>query len=349
MLRRESQYVMYSVVVPLFNEQQNVMPLYTRLTAVLEGMNAAFELIFIDDGSSDGTFDLLKEISSLDHHVAVLRMRRNFGQTAALAAGFDHATGEYVIAMDGDLQDQPEDIPVLLEKMMEGEYDIVSGWRREREENLLLRRIPSRCANWLIAKLTGVNIHDFGTTFKVYRRELLQQIPLYAQLHRFIPALASAFSTSICEVPVRNMRRLSGKSHYGIGRVLPVLLDLITIKFLLHYMTRPMHIFGTLGLSAIAGGLLLASALAYEKFVYQVSVFDKHGPALLFASVLFLGGIQLLATGLLGELQVRYFYQGQGTRTLYMISKVLRSSAGGPSFNAADDLAAHTNREEQES
>lgn len=323
--------MMYSVVVPLFNEQQNVMPLYSRLTAVLESLEVTFELLFIDDGSSDGTFELLKEISAVDQRVAVLRMRRNFGQTAALAAGFDYATGEYVIAMDGDLQDQPEDIPLLLEKMEEG-YDIVSGWRREREENLFLRRIPSRCANWLIAKMTGVDLHDFGTTFKVYRREVLLQIPLYAQLHRFIPALASAFSTSICEVPIRNRRRFSGRSHYGISRILPVLLDLITIKFLLQYMTRPMHVFGTLGLAGVAAGLLLASTLAYEKFVYQVSVFDKHGPAMLFASVLFLGGIQLLATGLLGELQVRHFYQGQGKRTLYMISRILRSSA-------ADDLS----------
>lgn len=315
----------YSVVVPLFNEQQNVMPLYTRLAAVFEGANAPIELIFVDDGSSDGTFELLEEISSIDHRVVVLRMRRNFGQTAALAAGFDYATGEYVIAMDGDLQDQPEDIPSLLEKMEEG-YDIVSGWRRGREENLLLRRVPSRVANWLLALLTGVHIHDFGTTFKVYRREVLLQIPLYGQMHRFIPALASAFSTSICEVPVRNSKRLSGKSHYGIARVLPVMLDLITLKFLLHYMMRPMHAFGALGLAGIGGGLLLAATLAYEKFTYHVAVFDKHGPAMLFASILFLGGLQLLATGLLGELQARHYYEGHGKRTLYMISKVLRRS-----------------------
>lgn len=324
----------YSIVIPVCNEGDNVMPLYTRVIAVLETFDKPFELIFVDDGSSDGTFGLLQEIASVDHRVVVLKMCRNFGQTAALAAGFDHATGEYVIAMDGDLQDQPEDIPVLLEKMEEG-YDIVSGWRREREENVLLRKIPSRCANWLIAKISGVAIHDFGTTFKVYRRELLQRIPLYAQQHRFIPALASAFTTAICEVPIRNRPRVNGSSHYGITRVFPVLLDIITIRFLLNYMSRPMHVFGGSGLTGIVSGLLLSAFLAYEKFINQVALFDKHGPALLFASVLFLGGIQLLALGLLGELQVRHFYQGTGRQTQYMISRVLRNSVADPSTQSA--------------
>src|SRR5262249_33092389 len=196
----------YSVVVPLYNEQDNVMPLYTRLTAVMENTESPFELIFVDDGSSDATFRFLSEISAGDQRIVVLRLGRHFGQTGALAAGFDHATGEYVIAMDGDLQDQPEDIPRLLEKLDEG-YDIVSAWRR-REENFLLRRLPSRCANWFISKLSGVPIHDFGTTFKVYQRELLDQVPLYAQFHRFIPALASSFSASVCSFPVQQKRRL---------------------------------------------------------------------------------------------------------------------------------------------
>lgn len=316
----------YSVVVPFYNEQDNVMPLYTRLMAVMESTDS-FEMIFIDDGSTDGTFHLLSEISNIDRRVVVLRLRRNFGQTAALAAGFDHATGDYVIAMDGDLQDQPEDIPRLLAKLNEG-YDIVSGWRK-REENFLLRKMPSRCANWLIAKLSGVPIHDFGTTFKVYRRELLAQVPLYAQFHRFIPALASSFSASICEVPVQQKRRAAGKSKYGIGRVFPVLLDLITIKFLLQYLNRPMHLFGSLGLIGITSGLTLAGILAYIKFGHGVAILEKHGPALLFASVLFLGGIQLLAIGLLGELQVRHHHQGAGRRTLYMIKNILRHPAEG--------------------
>ena len=317
----------YSVVVPLYNEQDNVMPLYTRLTAVMENTDSPFELIFVDDGSTDASFRLLSEISAVDQRVIVLKLRRNFGQTAALAAGFDHATGEYVIAMDGDLQDQPEDIPRLLEKLDEG-YDIVSAWRK-REENLLLRQIPSRCANWLIAKLSGVGIHDFGTTFKVYRRELLAQVPLYAQFHRFIPALASSFSASICEVPVQQKKRVSGESKYGIGRIFPVFLDLITIRFLLQYLNRPMHLFGSLGLVGIFGGLSLASVLAWVKFVHHVAILEHHGPALLFASVLFLGGIQLLAIGLLGELQVRHYHQGDGGRTLYMIKTILRTSTEG--------------------
>ncbi len=180
----------YSIVIPLHNEQENVTDLYDRLKAVMEGSGESFEIVFVDDGSSDETFHLLRQISGVDSRITVVRLRRNFGQTSALAAGFDHARGEYIIAMDGDLQHDPADIPMFLEKISEG-YDIVSGWRKQRIDNLWLRRIPSKCANWLMAKLSGVDIHDFGTTFKAYRREILEQVPLYGELHRFIPALAS--------------------------------------------------------------------------------------------------------------------------------------------------------------
>src|SRR5438067_11266278 len=232
----------YSIVIPLHNEQENVTDLYDRLKAVMETNGESFEMVLVDDGSSDETFSLLRQIAGVDSRVTVVRLRRNFGQTSALAAGFDHARGEYIIAMDGDLQHDPADIPMFLEKISEG-YDIVSGWRKVRIDNFWLRRIPSKCANWLMAKLSGVDIHDFGTTFKAYRREILEQVPLYGELHRFIPALASWHGASICEVPIRNVNRERGASHYGISRTFRVFFDLITIRFLLKYLGRPLHFF----------------------------------------------------------------------------------------------------------
>ena len=196
---------------------------------------------------------LLREIAAVDSRVTVVKLRRNFGQTAGLAAGFDHARGEYIIAMDGDLQHDPADIPLFLEKIAEG-YDIVSGWRKNRVDNFWLRRIPSRCANWLMAKLSGVDIHDFGTTFKAYRRDILNQVPLYGELHRFIPALASWHGASIIEVPIKNVNRERGVSHYGISRTFRVFFDLMTIRFLLKYLSRPLHFFGTMGMFSIMGG-----------------------------------------------------------------------------------------------
>src|SRR5271156_1933702 len=267
----------YSIVVPLHNEQENVTDLYARLKSVMEASGETFEMVLVDDGSLDGTFALLREIAAVDSRVTVVKLRRNFGQTAGLAAGFDHARGEYIIAMDGDLQHDPADIPLFLEKIAEG-YDIVSGWRKRRIDNLWLRRIPSRCANWLMAKLSGVSIHDFGTTFKAYRREVLEQVPLYGELHRFIPALASAYGATICEIPIRNVNRERGESHYGISRTFRVFFDLITIRFLLKYMSRPLHFFGGVGaLSSFSGGLI-ALWMISEKFLRGKNVMDEHGP-----------------------------------------------------------------------
>ena len=220
----------YSIVVPFHNEEQNVTELYDRLKAVMEATQQNFELVFVDDGSKDHTFSLLQQIAAVDRRVVVVKLRRNFGQTSALAAGFDHCQGEFVLAMDGDLQHDPDDIPLFLEQLGAG-YDVVSGWRKERIDNFVMRRIPSRIANWLMAKLSGVDIHDFGTTFKAYRREVVQGIPLYGELHRFIPALASAYGATICEIPIRNINRERGESHYGIGRTFRVFFDLITIRF----------------------------------------------------------------------------------------------------------------------
>jgi glycosyltransferase involved in cell wall biosynthesis len=295
----------YSIVVPFHNEQENVTELYSRLKAVMEQIGAPFEIVFVDDGSADKTFGVLQEIAAIDSRVVVVKLRRNFGQTSALAAGFDHATGEYVIAMDGDLQHDPADIPAFVEKLNAG-FDIVSGWRQTRPENLFLRRIPSKIANWTMAKLSGVPIHDFGTTFKAYRRELLNQVALYGEMHRFIPALASWHGGTICEIPITSGARFAGKSHYGISRTLRVFFDLITIRFLLRYLTRPLHFFGTAGMLGIFTGMMLAVYLVFSKVYWHINVMDEHGPLLVFAAVLIVSGIQLLALGLLGELQVRH-------------------------------------------
>src|SRR5579863_10492935 len=247
----------YSIVVPFHNEEENVTALYARLKQVMEQVGDTFELVLVDDGSTDRTYKLLEEIAAVDSRVLLIKLRRNFGQTSALAAGFDHATGEYILAMDGDLQHDPNDIPAFLEKLDEG-YDVVSGWRRVRIDNFLLRRIPSACANWIMARLSGVPIHDFGTTFKAYRREVIHNIPLYGEMHRFIPALASWYGASICEIPISNPRRQYGQSHYGLSRTVRVCFDLMTIRFLLRYMTRPLHFFGSIG----ALGMLAGSSLA---------------------------------------------------------------------------------------
>ena len=291
----------YSIVVPFHNEEENVTELYDRLKVVMEGAGEPFELVFVDDGSRDNTFWLLQQIAAVDRRVVVVKLRRNFGQTSALAAGFDHAEGEYVIAMDGDLQHDPQDIPVFLRKLREG-YDIVSGWRKQRIDNFVLRRVPSKVANWLMAKLSGVELHDFGTTFKAYRRQVVQEVPLYGELHRFIPALASAYGATICEIPIRNVNRERGESHYGISRTFRVFFDLITIRFLLKYMSRPLHFFGSFGALSSVTGTLIALWMVIEKFLYNKNVMDEHGPLLVFAAVLIVAGVQLIALGLLGEL-----------------------------------------------
>ncbi len=315
----------YSIVVPFHNEEENVTALYDRLKAVMEQVGDSFELVLVDDGSSDRTYKLLEEVAAVDSRVLVVKLRRNFGQTSALAAGFDHAQGEYILAMDGDLQHDPNEIPSFLEKLEEG-YDVVSGWRKERIDNFVMRRIPSRCANWLMAKLSGVDIHDFGTTFKAYRREVIQAVPLYGEMHRFIPALASWYGASICEIPIRNVHRERGKSHYGIGRTFRVFFDLLTIRFLLRYMTRPLHFFGTIGaLSMVGGGAVATLLLALKLFTHQHTM-DEHGPLFVVAGILILAGIQMLAIGLLGELQVRHYHHS-GQRAPYAIDRLVRLRA----------------------
>jgi glycosyltransferase involved in cell wall biosynthesis len=318
---------MLSIVVPFHNEESNVTELYDRLRNVMESMDRDYQFVFVDDGSTDLTYKLLKEIALIDPRVTIIRLRRNFGQTAALAAGFAHTTGEYVIAMDGDLQHDPAEIPAFLAKIEEG-YDIVSGWRSHRIDNLLLRKIPSRCANWLMAKLSGVNIHDFGTTFKAYRGDLLRQLPLYGEMHRFIPALASAYGASICEIPIQNNHRKHGESHYNISRTFRVFFDLMTIRFLLRYMSRPLHFFGRLGVINMGLGSAVAFWLLLRKLLTGIDVVQQHGLLLVFAAVLILVGLQLVALGLLGELGV-WQYFNPSARRAYAVSEVLDLHANG--------------------
>ena len=316
----------YSIVVPFHNEEENVTQLYARLKQVMEQVGDSFELILVDDGSNDRTYKLLEEIAAVDSRVLVVKLRRNFGQTSALAAGFDNANGEFIIAMDGDLQHDPNEIPAFIEKLEEG-YDVVSGWRKERIDNFVMRRFPSRCANWLMAKLSEVDIHDFGTTFKAYRREIIHNIPLYGEMHRFIPALAAWYGASICEIPIKNVMRERGKSHYGIGRTFRVFFDLLTIRFLLKHMSRPLHFFGGIGSLGIVAGCFLSLYLGIAKLIHpHQNMMDEHGPLFVVAAVLIVAGIQMLAIGLLGELQVRH-YHTSSHRAPYAIDRLVRLRA----------------------
>ncbi len=322
----------YSIVVPFHNEEETVTALYDRLKDVMEQVGDPFELLFIDDGSRDRTYRLLEEIAAVDSRVLVIKLRRNFGQTSALAAGFDHASGDFVLAMDGDLQHDPAEIPQFLAKLEEG-YDVVSGWRSQRGDNFVLRRLPSRAANWLMAKLSGVDIHDFGTTFKAYRREVIQSIPLYGQMHRFIPALASWYGATICEVPISNPARVYGKSHYGISRTFRVFFDLLTIRFLLKYLTRPLHFFGSFGALSMVTGGGLAIWLLMLKIFQGGHVLQAHGPMFIVAGVLILAGIQVMGIGLLGELQVRHFHSGS-SRAPYAVERMVRLRSSEESMQA---------------
>jgi glycosyltransferase involved in cell wall biosynthesis len=279
-----------------------------------------YEILFIDDASTDRSFDLLANLVETDGHLKVIRLRRNFGQTAALSAGFHEAKGNVVIAMDGDLQHAPEDIPALLRKIDEG-FDIASGWRNHRVDNAIMRKIPSRIANWLMAKASGIDLRDFGTTFKAYRAEVLKDVNLYGELHRFIPALASFYGARIVEVPIRNTPRTTGDSHYGISRTFRVMFDILTIRFLLKYFTRPMHFFGSLGLAGTTLGGGIMAYLLVDKILGHDIIAD-HGPLMIAGGLLLLAGLMMFTTGLIGEMMMRTYFESQDRR-IYAVREIL--------------------------
>lgn len=310
-----------SVVVPLYNEEDAVGELYERLKKVLNGFNRSYEIVFVDDGSRDRTFELARAIGEKDHLVTLVRLRRNFGQTAGLAAGFDHASGDVIVAMDGDLQHFPEDIPLLVAKIDEG-ADIASGWRERRVDNFLLRRLPSLIANKLMALLSGVKLHDFGTTFKAYRREVLEGVDLYGELHRFIPALASWQGVRIAEVPIQNIVRPRGKSKYGLSRTFRVLMDLLTVKFMISYVARPLHFFGLIGLGFFSVGFAVALVITLLYYFGDLVV-GEHLGNLIFAMLMMVLGVQLAAIGLSLEVSSR-IYHTTHDRRIYAVRSIHR-------------------------
>jgi glycosyltransferase involved in cell wall biosynthesis len=308
-----------SVVIPLLNEEDSVNLLYQSLDKVLKEIDRPSEIIFIDDGSSDSTFSHLKKIQQNDERVLVIRLRRNFGQTAAFSAGFDYARGSVIITLDGDLQNDPADIPRLLSKIEEG-YDVVSGWRVNRQDAYLFRRLPSSIANWIISHVTGVRLHDYGCSLKAYRREVVKNLRLYGEMHRFIPALASWMGIQVAEIHVNHHPRMFGKSKYGLGRTVKVMLDLVTVKFLLDYATRPIQIFGFLGLLSFIIGSGLGIYLAVLRIFFNQPLGDR--PILLLAVLLVVLGVQLLTMGLMGEMIIRTYHETQG-KPIYMIRDLM--------------------------
>ena len=296
--------------------------LYSRLTKTMSETGLCYELVFVDDGSSDNTLEQIKNIADKDEKVVAVELRRNFGQTPALAAGFDVASGQIIVSMDGDLQHAPEEIPKFLEKIEAG-YDIVSGWRKRRVDNLIMRKIPSRAANWLASKISGVDIHDFGTTFKAYRRRIIGELNLYSEMHRFIPAILSHSGAKIIEIPIKNVARPKGSSSYGLSRTFRVVFDLITLRFLLGYVTKPLHFFGRTAMYCIAAGMLMAAYILYDKLAYNVPVLVAHGPLAGLAAVLLLIGLIFVATGLIGEMISRVYFESTGKK-IYSVRTVHR-------------------------
>ena len=311
-----------SVVIPVFNEVDNVRDLHQQLTAALDPLGRPYEILLVDDGSTDGTLKALTAIEQDDPRVRVLRLRRNFGQTAAFSAGFDHARGDVIVTSDGDLQNDPRDIPALLARLDEG-YDMVCGWRRRRHDSFS-RVLPSRIANGLISWATGVRLHDYGCSLKAIRAEVVKGLRLYGEMHRFIPAVASWMGVAVTEMEVNHRPRTRGRSKYGLGRTLRVLLDLFTVKFLLAYGTRPAHFFGKLGLAFGAVGTGILAYLGYVRVFADTPIWGR--PLLLLGFWLFSNGVILVCFGLVAELLVRIYHESQG-KPIYVVKEVVRAEA----------------------
>jgi glycosyltransferase involved in cell wall biosynthesis len=311
-----------SIVVPLYNEEESLPLLVEKLLAALRPLGRSFELVLVDDGSSDATASVLRRLAAETPELVAVLLRRNYGQTPAMSAGFDVSRGDLIVTLDGDLQNDPADIPMLLEQLEQG-YDLVSGWRHQRQDHAVSRLLPSKLANRLIARVTGVRLHDYGCSLKAYRRELVDDISLYGELHRFLPALAFIEGARITEVKVNHKARQFGQSKYGIDRTFRVLMDLLTVWFMKRFLTRPMHVFGFGGLAAIAVGLLLALYLLAQKLLANADIGNR--PLLLVAVLAIVAGVQLFCFGLLAELQMRTYHESQG-RPIYRVRETLRGS-----------------------
>lgn len=308
-----------SVIIPVYNEEENVEPLIHEIEQVLQPLAKSYEIVVVDDGSEDGTFSVLSRLRDHSDFLKVVRLKRNFGQTAAIAAGLAHAQGEIAVTMDGDAQNDPADIPALMAKLREG-YDLVTGWRCNRKDPVLSRRLPSVVANRLISSTTQVKLHDYGCTLKAMRKDVAKDLRLYGEMHRFIPAIAYERGARIAELKVHHRPRLRGKSKYSIMRTLRVVLDLLTVKFLISYSTRPSHIFGPIGMISGASGFFIAAYLSIEKLVYGRPIGGR--PLLLLAVLLILIGFQFITMGLLGEMLARTYHESQN-RPVYVVGEIL--------------------------
>ncbi|MFW2440910.1 MAG: glycosyltransferase family 2 protein [Arenicellales bacterium] len=308
-----------SIILPVYNEEENLDEMNAEITGVVENMDVEYEIIYIDDGSTDRSFKILSALREDNQNIKIIQFRRNFGQTAGLAAGFDYASGDVIVTMDSDRQNDPNDIPMLLEKINEG-YDLVSGWRFVRQDAWLSRKLPSKIANGLISKITGVKLHDYGCSLKAFRKDVVENLELYGEMHRFIPAIASWMGVRIAEVKVNHRARVAGTSKYGISRTFRVVLDLVTVKFLLQYSARPIHFFGGIGLASGVTGFLIAFVMLIQKLFFDVALGDR--PLLLLAVLLMFIGIQFITFGLLGELMTRTYHETQN-KPIYMVRQLL--------------------------
>ncbi len=320
-----------SVVIPMHDEAGNVRPLWDRLRAELDALDGTSEVLFVDDGSRDGTADALAALAAEDERVVVVTLKKNFGQTAGLAAGFDHCNGDIIVTMDGDLQHDPSDLPKLLAAVRDG-ADIASGWRKDRSDvDGAMRTIPSRVANAMAARLTGVPLHDFGTTYKAYRAEIVDELELHGELHRFIPALAAARGAEIVEIPIKSCARHAGDSHYGLGRTWAVLIDLMVLKFLLSYLGRPLRAFAAIGLPLFTLGFIVALAVTIQFYFFTTNI--GYGN-LIFAALLMILGVQFIGMGLVAEIGARTYHRA-ADRKLYVLKRPVRPQAPERRISAA--------------
>ena len=324
-----------SIVVPLLNERDNVEQLVDEITTTMTETALRYELIMVDDGSTDDTVAVLEKIHPAHPLMRIIAFRRNFGQTAAMAAGFEHARGDVIVPLDGDLQNDPADIPRMVAQLQEG-YDVVSGWRKHRKDKVWTRKIPSWVANWLIGRITGVKLHDYGCSLKAYRKDIVAHMHLYGEMHRFIPAIARWYGARVTEMEVNHRARTRGVAKYGLSRTFKVVLDLVTVKFLGSFSTKPLHIFGGIGLISMFGALISGAAALYQKFCTPYHLALNRNPLLILTTLLIMMSIQFLFMGLLAEMLARTYHESQ-SKPIYVIRRIIEP----PLTNTADQGPEH--------